>query len=100
MKFLCRILVACMALAPLQSVQADMITLDVPSTAQAAAIQRLESLGVDPETAKSRVAVLTDQEARLVAARADELAAGGNAAFAFLGIMLFLAFVIYQQLHQ
>jgi hypothetical protein len=40
--------------------------------------QRLQALGVDPAHAQNRVAALTDQEAAQLAARLDELPAGGS----------------------
>ena len=49
---------------------------------------QLEARGVDPEDVKARVAALTDQEAAEIAARIDELPAGG-----ILGVIL-LVFVI------
>ncbi len=50
---------------------------------------QLESLGVDANAARDRVAALTDEEANQLAARIDELPAGGNV----LGV-LFAIFVI------
>lgn len=50
---------------------------------------QLESLGVDANSARDRVAALTDDEASQLAARIDELPAGGNV----LGI-LFAIFII------
>ncbi len=50
---------------------------------------KLESLGVDPNAAKARVDALTDQEANDLAARIDQLPAGGDV----LGV-IFAVFVI------
>lgn len=50
---------------------------------------RLQSLGVDPADARSRVAALSDEEAAQLAARLDELPAGGG----ILGVAL-IAFLV------
>ncbi len=50
---------------------------------------KLESLGVDSQAAKARVDALTDQEANDLAARIDQLPAGGDV----LGI-LFTIFIV------
>lgn len=48
---------------------------------------QLESLGVDKNEAKQRVAALSDAEAASVAGRLDSLPAGGDS---FLGVLVFL----------
>lgn len=53
---------------------------------------RLEALGVDPATAKERVAALSDAEAAQLAARLDELPAGGDILGAVVLIFLVLLF--------
>ena len=50
---------------------------------------KLESLGVDPNAAKARVDALTDQEANDLAARIDQLPAGGD----ILGLV-FTVFIV------
>jgi hypothetical protein len=50
---------------------------------------KLQSLGVDAEAAKARVNALTDQEAQDLAARIDQLPAGGD----ILGV-IFVIFII------
>jgi hypothetical protein len=52
--------------------------------------QQLESLGVDPREAVARVDALTDEQARDLAARIDQLPAGG---VNIVGV-LFTAFII------
>lgn len=49
---------------------------------------RLQSMGVDADAARARVDALTDDEARLLAARIDEIPAGG-----VLGV-LFAVFIV------
>lgn len=51
---------------------------------------RLKALGVDTADARARVAALSDEEAAQLAARLDELPAGGDS---FLGIAL-IAFLV------
>jgi len=50
---------------------------------------KLESLGVDPNAAKARVDALTDREANDLAARIDQLPAGGD----ILGLV-FTVFIV------
>ena len=70
MRSLCRVLVLCLALAPLHSVRAEMIAPAVP---------------------------LTEDEATPIESRA-EAPAGGNAAFAMVAILFFLYFVFSQSM--
>jgi len=51
---------------------------------------RLQSMGVDADAARARVNALTDAEARDLAARIDELPAGGE----ILGILLTVFIVL------
>jgi hypothetical protein len=53
--------------------------------------RQLEALGVDPVDAQSRVAALTDDQARDLAARIDELPAGG---IDVVGIVFTVAIVL------
>lgn len=53
---------------------------------------RLQSLGVDPASAKARVAALSDEEAARLAAQMDELPAGGDVLWAAVLIFLVLLF--------
>jgi len=55
---------------------------------------QLEALGVDPDQARERVALLTDEEAAQVAGKLDELPAGGSAALAIAIIALVIAVVL------
>jgi hypothetical protein len=53
---------------------------------------RLQTLGVDPASAKARVAALSDEEAARLAAQLDELPAGGDVLWAAVLIFLVLLF--------
>lgn len=54
---------------------------------------QLEALGVDPDQARERVALLTDEEATQVAGQIDQLPAGGGAGLA-LGITALVLVII------
>ena len=55
---------------------------------------QLESMGVNPADAKARVASLTDDEAAQLAAKIDNLPAGGDAAGALIGALLIVFIVL------
>lgn len=54
----------------------------------------LEALGVDPEEAEARIALLSDAEIAAVAGRLDELPAGEGALGAVVGAALFIFLVL------
>ena len=99
-KIACGMLVASMALAPLQVLHADMIAVQpvLEQPDREGLTSRLQALGVPQRFARERVAALTDTEAAALAGQIDALPAGGNAVFAFLALMLFFAFVVDQTL--
>ncbi len=108
MRLICRLLVVSMVVLPFQSVQAGMIGADQVATAQSAQADRsavlglisradvarqLQSLGLNPQSAKDRVAAMTDQEIRSLAGGLDALPAGAASGWAIaiviaLGILL------------
>jgi uncharacterized Fe-S cluster-containing radical SAM superfamily protein len=51
---------------------------------------RLQAMGVDPRELQARVAALSDEEAAQLAARLDELPAGGDV----LGVLVFVFLVL------
>ena len=55
---------------------------------------QLQSMGVNPADAKARVATLTDDEAAQLAAKIDNLPAGGDAAGALIGALLIVFIVL------
>jgi hypothetical protein len=55
---------------------------------------QLETLGVNPADAKARVASLSDDEAAQLAAKIDNLPAGGDAAGALIGALLIVFIVL------
>ena len=84
-RFLATFLIACIAGASLPlDARAGMIATPADAQQRIAAFvdrqdvqARLEAYGVSPAEVQARVASLTDEEAALVAARIDELPAGG-----------------------
>ncbi|HUQ73855.1 MAG TPA: PA2779 family protein [Burkholderiales bacterium] len=55
---------------------------------------QLESLGVNPADAKARVASLTDVEAAQLAAKIDQLPAGGDGVGALVGALVLIFIVL------
>jgi hypothetical protein len=104
-KVVSRALIALMIWMPYQIATAGMIGTDqvVASTSQADrttlinflsrsdVASKLQSLGVDPSTAKDRVASMTDQEVQSLAGRISALPAGGDVSTA--GVILILILI-------
>jgi hypothetical protein len=103
---ICRLLIALMALAPYQVAQAGMIGTEQAVVAAASQAERdtvlnfvtrsdvasqLQSLGLDPSTAKDRVNAMSDQEVQQIAAQIDSLPAGGDAVGVVLLILVLAA---------
>src|SRR5438128_1117870 len=99
---LVRLLVVLMAWTPYQIAQAGMIGTDqvVASASQAdrnsvlSFVSRgdvagqLQSMGLDPATAKDRVAAMTDQEVRYIAGKIDTMPAGALSGSGLLLIII------------
>jgi hypothetical protein len=104
-KALSRVLIALMIWMPYQIATAGMIGTDqvVASTSQADrttvtnflnrsdVATKLQSLGIDPSSAKDRVAAMTDQEVQSLAGRINALPAGGDISTA--GVLLILILI-------
>jgi len=105
---ICRLLAALMIWAPYHIAQAGMIGADQAATAAAAqadrdtvlsylsrseAASRLQALGIDPRTAKERVAALSDQEAYGLAQRISAMPAGASDAGAVLLLLVVIGVV-------
>lgn len=101
---ICRLLIVMMAWMPYQIAQAGMIGTDqaVASAAQSerAALlnlvsrsdvaSQLQALGVDPASAKERVAAMTDEELRTLAGQINSLPAGADSG----GVLLLIVIVL------
>ena len=102
-RVLCRLLIVLMAWTPFQLAQAGMIgTGQVASQAsqadrntvsafidRAEAAGQLQALGLDPATAKDRVAALSDAEAQYLADRIQSLPAGASSDWGW-GVLILL----------
>jgi hypothetical protein len=66
--------------------------------ARADVTRQLESLGVDPEQARERVALLTDEEASQLAGKLDQLPAGAGAGLAVAIVALVIVIVLLLEL--
>jgi hypothetical protein len=100
-RWVSRILILCMALmgVPMPASAGIVSTDQVTSVAERDSVRafldrqdvraKLESFGVDASATRARVDALTDQEAKDLAARIDQLPAGGDV----LGI-IFVVFII------
>lgn len=101
-RIICRLLIVLMAWTPYQIAQAGMIGTDqvVASTSQvdrstvlnfvsrADVAGQLQSMGLDPATAKDRVAAMTDQEIRYVSGKIDSMPVGADGAGLLLIILI------------
>jgi hypothetical protein len=100
---ICRLLVALMIWAPYHIAQAGMIGTDQAATAAASqadrgtvlsylnrseVVSQLQALGIDPSTAKERVAALSDQEAQSLAQRINAMPAGASDAGVVLLVLV------------
>ena len=108
---ICRFLVVSIMLLPFQTLQAGMIGTDKAAAAGGALAERvavlnlvarsdvagqLQALGLDPRTAKDRVAAMTDAEIHSLAGKLDSLPAGArNSGAAWLVVIIIAAVIIY-----
>jgi hypothetical protein len=106
-KTICRLLIALMVWMPYQIATAGMIGTDqvVASSPQADRTTvlnflnradvagKLQTLGLDPSTAKDRVGAMTDQEVQSLAGRIEAMPAGASDAGVLLIIILVAAAV-------
>ena len=104
---ICRLLVALMIWTPFHMAQAGMIGTEqaAPAASQAdrsavlsylnrsEVASQLQALGIDPSTAKDRVAALSDQEAQSLAQRIQAMPAGASDAGAILLILVVVGLV-------
>ena len=104
-----RLLIALMIWTPYQVATAGMIGTDqvVQSTAQADrtavlnflnrsdVADKLQSLGVDPTTAKDRVGAMTDQEVQQLAGRIHALPAGGDSTAGVILLLILIAAAVW-----
>jgi hypothetical protein len=108
-KTICRLLIAMLIWTPYQIATAGMIGTDqvVASTSQADrttvlnflnrsdVANKLQSLGIDPTTAKDRVGAMTDQEVQTLAGRINSLPAGGTSTGAAILLIIIIAAAVW-----
>ncbi|MGH8690814.1 MAG: PA2779 family protein [Burkholderiales bacterium] len=105
---ICRLLMVLMVWSPMQLAQAGMIGTDqvVSAASQAdrstvleflgrdSVTRQLQSLGVDLQTAKERVAAMSDQEIQSLAGRIQSMPAGGDGV-GLVVVLLVVAAVVW-----
>ncbi len=111
MRMVCRLLVVSMVLLPFETVQAGMIGAGQVAAAASAQSDRaavmglisrvdvarqMQSLGLDSQVAKDRVAAMTDQEVQTLAGHINSLPAGAssNNGWAWAAVII-IAIVIW-----
>lgn len=100
-RFVCRLLVACLACLPFHA-QAEMVgTQQVLSAAQAGAARaaitgQLQAYGLASEQARERIAALTDAEVLSLAERIDSLPAGEGVPGLTIGVILVVIFLFWR----
>ena len=108
-KTICRLLIAMLIWTPYQIATAGMIGTDqvVASTSQADrttvlnflnrsdVANKLQSLGIDPTTAKDRVSAMTDQEVQSLAGRINSMPAGGTSTGAAILLIIIIAAAVW-----
>ena len=108
-KIISRLLIALMIWTPYQIATASMIGTDqvVASTSQADrttvlnflgrsdVANKLQSLGLDPATAKDRVAAMTDQEVQSLAGRINSLPAGADTSWGAVLLIILIAAAVW-----
>jgi uncharacterized protein DUF6627 len=108
-KIISRLLIALMIWTPYQIATAGIIGTDqvVASTSQmdrttvlnflsrGDVANKLQSLGIDPATAKDRVGAMTDQEVQSLAGRINSMPAGGVSNGAAVVIILIIAAAVW-----
>ena len=102
---ICRLLVVALMMLPFQQGQAGMIGTDQMVSAATAQADRntvlnllgrskiaseLQSLGVDPQAARDRVAAMTDQEVHALAGKVNAVPAGADAGLVLLVLVIFI----------
>lgn len=102
-RLICRLLVVTLTMLSYQSAQAGMIGAGQVANANAAAeraqvaqalqrsdvLRELESMGIDPQTARDRVASLTDEEVHSLAGKMNTAPVGADSGFIALILVVF-----------
>ncbi len=109
-RILCSFLVIAMAMLPFQSGQASMIGSDAVIASPASQADRntvtnflnraetasqLQALGVDPVSAKERVASMTDEEVASLAGKINQLPAGADSSAGAIILLIVIIWAIW-----
>jgi hypothetical protein len=106
-KTICRLLVVLMVWAPYQVAQAAMIGTEQVATSSSSAdrgavlsfinrtdvASQLQALGLDPVTAKDRVAAMTDNDVQSLAGRINSMPAGASSSGGWVLLIIVIAVI-------
>ncbi len=108
----CRFLAIALMMLPFQTGQAKMIGMDQVNSAAAAQVDRnvvlshlsrsqvvneLQTLGVDAQAAKDRVAAMTDDEVSALAGKINAVPAGGDGLIALILVVFFIWYFAFRR---
>ena len=108
-QLLCQFLAIALMMLPYQGAQAGMIGADQAASparvqadrhtissflSRAQTVTELQSLGLDPQAARDRVAAMTDAEASSLAGRIDALPAGADGGLLVLILVVFIIWLV------
>lgn len=108
----CRFLVIALTMLPFQTGQAKMIGTEQVNSAAAVQVDRdavlnylnrsqvaneLQSLGLDAQTARDRVAAMTDAEIGALAGKLNALPAGGDSLIALVLVIFFIWYFVFRR---
>ncbi len=108
-RYICRLLVVCVAVIPFSSYAGMIGTEQVASAAQAQAARdkvlsfvsrsevrdQLQQFGIGPDSAQARVNAMTDAEVAQLAGHVDSLPAGGSSGWAIAAGLLIIGLIWY-----
>ncbi len=107
---ICRFLAIALMMLPFQTGQASMIGTDQVNSAATVQVDRdlvlnylsrsqvaneFQSLGLDPQAAKDRVAAMTDDEVSTLAGKINALPAGGDGGTGLIALVLVVFLIWY-----
>ncbi|MDD5176339.1 MAG: PA2779 family protein [Sterolibacterium sp.] len=107
-----RILVVALIMAPFQSGQASMISIDQVSTtlsaqadrntvvnllSRAETINEFQSVGLDAKSTIDRVAAMTDEEVRTLAGKINAVPVGGDGLIALILVVFFIWYFAFRR---
>lgn len=110
MRLVCRFLIASLLLLPFQTLQAGMIGTQQAATVAGAHAERtavlnvmsradvsnqLQALGVDVQSAKDRVAMMSDEEVRSLAGQLNSLPAGGWSDWGWVAVVVIVGIILW-----